>query len=92
MQVDRRVSRRGVAWKPLRSQVIEAGRFVRAGLPIHERWLPFLPPRLRLRARLQPTDRCAPMCESEAAQPVSTVQVERAGVAVSTESLERSRQ
>ena len=52
MAVEQRVSRRGITWKPKRSQVIEAGRFVRAGLPIHARWLPFLPPRLRVKARL----------------------------------------
>ncbi|HXM54529.1 MAG TPA: hypothetical protein VOB72_04005 [Candidatus Dormibacteraeota bacterium] len=53
MAVDQRVSRRGITWKPKRSHVIEAAAHVRAGLPIDARWLPFLPPRLRVKARVR---------------------------------------
>ena len=51
--VDRRVRRRGVLFTPKETQVAEARATVRAGLPIHPRWLPFLPPKLRLVAKLR---------------------------------------
>lgn len=51
--VDRRVRRRGIRWMPKESQVAEARAWVRAGLPIHARWLPFLPPKLRVQAILR---------------------------------------
>jgi len=50
--IDRRVRRRGVPFSPKQSQVAMARSFVRQGLPIHPRWLPFLPPRLRVAAKL----------------------------------------
>lgn len=50
---DRRVQRRGIKWAPRQSHVIEARRCVRMGIPIHPRWLPFLPPALRVRAVLK---------------------------------------
>jgi hypothetical protein len=50
---EKRVHRRGIAWAPRARDVMEARRWVRAGLPINSRWLPFLPPSLRLKARIQ---------------------------------------
>lgn len=39
---------------PKESWVLEARATVRAGLPIHARWLPFLPPKLRVKAIVRP--------------------------------------
>jgi hypothetical protein len=50
MGTDPRVVRRGVRFTPRKSHVEEACRHVRLGIPIHERWLPFLPPALRVKA------------------------------------------
>ena len=51
-EIDPRVRRRGVRFTPRRSHVREARHWVRLGLPIHPRWLPFLTPAERLAARL----------------------------------------
>jgi len=48
MGTDPRVYRRGVKFTPRKSHVDEARYRVRKGMPIDERWLPFLTPSLRM--------------------------------------------
>lgn len=48
--VSKRVRRRGVRFTPTVDQVAEARATVRQGFPIHPRWLPFLSPKLRVKA------------------------------------------